>query len=1157
MSDDPKKHPDDPPDNVSQARTIGNDGGEDPTVVVKPPMDASEERTLRNDASEDPTIVVNPPVNVSDQQTIGDPSEDPFERANRALDPTVPYGKSPRLGQVPVLDGYTIFDKLGEGAMGVVWRAIQLSTNREVALKLLPPASIGSEKAQLRFQREVESAASLEHPNIASIYESGLNKGIYYYAMQSIDGVELNRYARSRKLNEKAILALIIRLSEAVCFAHLNGIVHRDLKPGNVLVTKAEGEPKILDFGLAKSFTGGNSQNNVSIAGEVVGTPMYMSTEQAQGEVENIDGRTDIYALGIMLFELMTGGQFPYSSKGGPYDIIRRKLSKAPIRPRSIDPKINIDLEAIILKAIDVDANKRYASADLLAQDLAFYLKGRPVSARRHTAGYISQKWLHRNRLGISATLLLLIAATGFSFFKDWEGDKQQVVLRKDNLRHQEEARKAEAARAKVVAAARTDFTNRISALNTSLDEGNLAAAITQIKAIDQQDETPVGAELLAEFEGQVAALRTRLDDMQISDTQQRAAINAAAQAFKRLGQNQIAAEADLNDMLLNELDSLAKKHRDVLTEKEVNLRLDQVAEKIGLFAGEIIQDRANIEQRPSRLLAMHAFITNPRLARVYPDVVDDLLDRLVKAEQLHAFDLVNRTDQVLRVTQATGEVFDLEPDEERYFAMAFAEPTLFQFVSVMLDKDTKAVDPRFLNKTDGIKPVKAGGSKLELKDFVRKQISFSAGNDLVNLQMRHSEKEKGPWTAFAPGQEVLPGVRYVRYDRPDYHSFTNEIVVQVEETDHVVGLPAGVDWPKLRRPHLQALEQAREEARKGDAISALTMARDIAPTAFESPARREQLLSFIEEQKGNPRVVLADKLPAAEAAIEDFITAFVQRDNPLGSKAKPYRFLQGDLPVPRLNVPAFPANRLVLLEVLDRERYGYVLAWQEFFQGYTPANLDRERERGAELLENAATTKPSLSSRLLAQAAVLRRKKNSQLPDAKTLALNDPLIHQWVAHTRFTTRSLDSDACLTSWGDFLAAGGKPDRFDAAVALYASYVLINDVVEGLVKSGVGPTHPNWANDADGMLAAAEKLSRFMDAVPQTELEAALRMIESNSRSDADHRDVVVAHILSECLQRGDPKETIATSILTRRKNELSLSSSAKVELNGRLNTMKF
>ncbi|MFP6903872.1 MAG: hypothetical protein VCG02_01550, partial [Verrucomicrobiota bacterium] len=512
-------------------------------------------------------------------------------------------------------------------------------------------------------------------------------------------------------------------------------------------------------------------------------------------------------------------------------------------------------------------------------------------SARRHTTGYITQKWLHRNRLGIAAALLLSTAATGFSFFKDWEGDKEQALLKEDNLLRQEEARKAEEearkaeeARAKVVAAARTDFTNRLSALNTSLEERNLAAAITQIKAIDQQDETAVGAELLAEFEGRVAALRTRLGDLQTSDTQRRAAINAAAQAFKRLGENQIAAEADLNVTLVKELDSLAKKHRDVLTKKEVNLHLDQVAKKIRLFAGEIIQDRTDIEQRTARLLAMRTFITSLRLTQVCPDVADDLLDRLVKAEQLHAFDLVNRTDQVLRVTQATGEVFDLEPDEEQYFAMAFAEPTLFQFVSVMLDKDAKAADPRFLEKTDGLEPVEAGGSKLELKNFVRKKIPFSAGNDLVDLQMRHSEKDKGPWTAFAPGQEVLPGVRYVRYDRPDYHSFTNEIVVKVEEAEHVVGLPAGVVWPKLRRPHLQALEQAREEARKGDAISALSMARDIVPTAFESPSLREQLLSFIEEQKGNPRVVLADKLPAAEAAIEDFITAFVQRDNPLGS---------------------------------------------------------------------------------------------------------------------------------------------------------------------------------------------------------------------------------------------------------------------------------
>ncbi|MFT7514331.1 MAG: serine/threonine protein kinase [Candidatus Omnitrophota bacterium] len=1173
MSDDPKKRPEDEAEDPAEARTIWGEQNRDPTSATNPIIDPDEDLDPFDDPAEARTMI----SGEDPLRNLHLDDDDEGETLVSRLEATVPFGQSAKLGNVPEIDGFTIFDKLGEGGMGVVWKAIQLSTNREVALKLLPPAAIGSEKAQIRFQREVETAASLEHPNIASIYDSGLNKGIFFYAMQSIDGIELNSYVKAKELPEKETIALMIKLSEAVHFAHLNGIVHRDLKPGNVLVTKAEGEPKILDFGLAKSFTGDDPQNDVSIAGEIVGTPMYMSTEQARGEVENIDGRTDVYALGVMLFELITKGQFPYSREGGPYDIIRRKFTDQPTRPRTIDPKINIDLEAVILKAIEADAEKRYQSAELLAQDLEHYLSGQPVSARRHTTTYITGKWMRRNRFGIAAVVSLIIAAAGFSVYKDWVASKEVDNLAAVKIAGVEkksaeelaasEAEKNRLALEKQVAIdeatrmatnTRSHFTSRIAALTQSMDEGNTVAAISQLKGIDQQSSSEDGAKFLAEFSRQIEPLRKRLATMRASDSERQQAIVTASAAFQSLGENQIAAEADLNDNLLNELDSLASKHQDVLAENEVKARLDQVAQKIKVFALKIIEDRSDIEQRPTRLQQLRKFLTSSRFTGVYPALSTSLQTRLSEAEHLHAFNLINRANQPIRVTQTeTQAVFDLQPDEQKPYALAFAEPALFQFSSVMLDPEGKAADPYFLSKAAELTPVKAGGSNLELKDFTRKKIPFTAQTELPDLTLRHSAKEKGPWETFAPDGVVLPGPRFIRYDRPDYQSFTNEVVVKVEETAHRVTLPADLDWSRLRRPHLLAFEQAREKAQAGDNLAALALAEGLVSNDFGSPTLRDQLASFIREQQSHPRVVLAEQLPAAEAAIDDFVTAFIQRDNPLGSKIKPYRFLQGDLPVPALALPNFPADRLALLSANDRERYTCVMTWQKLLQPFDPANLDAERRRLAGPLDAAAAGKATLGNHLRAQTAVLRRTKNSQVPNAGELALNDPLTHQWLAHARFAMKSLDSDASLSSWENFLSAGGKPDHFDTAVALYAGYVLINDVVEGLVHSGVGPTHRNWVNDAAGMLSAAEKLGVFIQAVPLSELKTAMQRVESNSKSDNDQIDLVIAHILSECLERGDPKETFAASVLSRRKNELTLSPSQKVELNGRLNTMKF
>ncbi len=340
-------------------------------------------------------------------------------------------GRTPASQAVPEIDGYVVLDELGHGGMGIVWRAVQLSTKRHVALKLLGIRSFASKRARARFGREVALAARLTHPNIARIYDSGLRSGIYYYAMELVEGLHLDRYAWEMGLDHDRILALMKKVCEAMAFAHSKGVVHRDLKPSNILVT-GDGEPHILDFGLAKASEKARVDLTISIEGEVAGTPGYMSPEQAAGDMEAIDERSDVYSLGVILYQLLTG-KMPHDMSGSPYQVMKRKVEEDVIPPRRAAATIGRDLECLLLKALARDPRERYRSAADFAEDIGHYLASEPLSAKKGDSFYLLRKCLRKHRR-YAVTVVVALIATAVAgvaldyFLREFQSMEEEIV---------------------------------------------------------------------------------------------------------------------------------------------------------------------------------------------------------------------------------------------------------------------------------------------------------------------------------------------------------------------------------------------------------------------------------------------------------------------------------------------------------------------------------------------------------------------------------------------------------------------------------------------------------------------------------------------------------------------------------------------------------
>jgi tetratricopeptide (TPR) repeat protein len=488
------------------------------------------------------------------------------------------------------IGSYTILGRLGEGGMGQVYLAEQENPKRTVALKVMHAGSFSAAMLR-RFEHESQMLARLQHPGIAQIYEaatahsgSGGKRIQPFFAMEYVKGKTLLEYATEHNLNVRERLELFVKICDAVHHAHQKGVIHRDLKPANIVVDNT-GQPKVLDFGIARSTDADlQTATLVTQAGQLVGTVPYMSPEQVAGDPHGIDTRSDVYSLGVIVYELLTGRL--------PIAVLNRSVAEAarmiqhnePVTLGSIDRTLRGDIQTIVTKALEKDRARRYQSASDIAADIQRFLNDEPISARPPTLGYQLGKFARRNRavvVGATSALVLLVGGAAGTAYQAVQATHERNIAQEAKREAELEAQNARGANA--------FLTGMLGAVNP--DEGN-PKDVTVLAIIDRAAQ-----DLRDNREHNISTDRAGLSESQGPNDYVRMNLhNTLSNTYRTLGQHAPAIEQAREAVAAAERLVAAKPDRysvDLLTAKRtLAIALSETAD----FAGAMALTQESVE---------------------------------------------------------------------------------------------------------------------------------------------------------------------------------------------------------------------------------------------------------------------------------------------------------------------------------------------------------------------------------------------------------------------------------------------------------------------------------------------------------------------------------------------------------------------------------
>jgi len=586
----------------------------------------------------------------------------PLETEERLPD----LGSGRRLGSGHVESGtvissrYTLVSKLGEGGMGEVWVARQSEpVKRNVALKLIKPG-MDSRIVIQRFEQERQALAMMDHPNIAKVLDGGSTESHQpFFVMELVDGLPLTRFCDEARLGIRPRLELFVLVCQAVQHAHQKGIVHRDLKPSNILVTAIDGRPipKVIDFGVAKAIGGNLSDESMPTQfGAIVGTLEYMSPEQAGYVGSDVDTRADIYSLGVVLYELLTGLR-PFDSKRlrkvAFNELIRMICEEEPSKPstrlmtdasvvsaaaaRQIEPSrltkvLRGDLDWLVMKCLEKQRDRRYDTANDLARDVQRFLADKPVEARPPSAGYRLRKFVRRNNRSVVAAALVLLAILGGIAGTTWG------LIRAERARTQAAVDRETAAFKEKTAAQITDYLVRTfqSADPVGLEAGGFAARGERSQEQIARRMLDRGAEIVREHLQDQPLVRASL-------------LDAMGNSYRNLGVWD-AAQDRLKDAYDVRREHLGENHPDTLVSLQ---SLAHLARDRGEYAEADRFYREVIARREQQFTADHLLVAETKFYLAWLTICRPLSNEGPQFDQTRVAEAERLLLEVLRVREA------------------------------------------------------------------------------------------------------------------------------------------------------------------------------------------------------------------------------------------------------------------------------------------------------------------------------------------------------------------------------------------------------------------------------------------------------------------------------------------------------------------------